>query len=802
MSGHLIPSNRPLAPVDADRRRLPQQSWPQSPRDGSSFGSSQSIPWRRYLEAVRRHRWLVLALVFIGIGAGWAVSRYIKPQYENHISIWIPAEDRTAQTTPIGSSRVLDPGGWADLLTSYAVLDKVTSASGLVASAKDASRQVALYALLPGAHLVPGKYTLAFNEDGTRYTLTPEHGAPETGVVGDSIGRRFGFAWAPSAKELDTRSPMEFSVASVRQASAALRHRLTVQLTDSSFIVAKLLGTDPTHDAAVLNTLGREVVATATSLRQNNDTQLLQTLQSQLTDISGSLKSSEDALERFQTGAITQPTEQSITEAMHDPTATQYFSSTAARDSIKADRESLERVLADARHAPIDVGALLSIPSARGAPELAAPIMELNKADSSYQAMRRQFTDSYRPVQDLQAQITRLKTQTIPQIAAGILARLKTSQGQFATRAFDAQRKLQAIPARALEEARLRRDVQTKETLYNTLKARVDNSRMAQQSTVAEASVLDTAVAPTKPVGNTRPYLLGVSVLFALAFGVGVALLIDRLDPKLRYPEQVADLGLQLLAAVPHMKGRTEIDHSAEEAAQAVEAFRALRLNLRHQQPGGEAVQLTVTSPGASEGKSLLAANLALSFAEAGYRTLLIDGDVRRGRQHETFAATSEPGLVDFLAGHARADEIARRSTHPNLLVIPAGSRLGSAPELLMSDALPRLLAAVRPLFNAIIVDSAPLGAGADALALGAATGNVMLVLRAGATERRLAESRIGLLKHVPVRVLGAVLNDIGHTGVYEEYSYIEGYYVPMAHQPESTETVPVHAVQVQAQGD
>jgi capsular exopolysaccharide synthesis family protein len=209
-----------------------------------------------------------------------------------------------------------------------------------------------------------------------------------------------------------------------------------------------------------------------------------------------------------------------------------------------------------------------------------------------------------------------------------------------------------------------------------------------------------------------------------------------------------------------------------------------------------------VTSPGASEGKSLLAANVALSFAEAGYRTLLIDGDVRRGRQHETFAATAEPGLVDFLAGHARADQIARRSTHPNLLVIPAGSRIGSAPELLMSDALPRLLAAVRPLFNAIIVDSAPLGAGADALALGAATGNVMLVLRAGATERRLAESRIALLKHVPVRVLGAVLNDIGHTGVYEEYNYIEGYYVPMAHQPDAAETIPVHAVQVQTQGD
>ena len=102
--------------------------------------------------------------------------------------------------------------------------------------------------------------------------------------------------------------------------------------------------------------------------------------------------------------------------------------------------------------------------------------------------------------------------------------------------------------------------------------------------------------------------------------------------------------------------------------------------------------------------------------------------------------------------------------------------------------------------FNAIIVDSAPLGAGADALALGAATGNVMLVLRAGATERRQAESRLSLLRRAPVRILGAVLNDIGATAVYDEYSYIEGYYVPMAAEPVG-ETMPVH-VQVQPQGD
>jgi capsular exopolysaccharide synthesis family protein len=460
---------------------------------------------------------------------------------------------------------------------------------------------------------------------------------------------------------------------------------------------------------------------------------------------------------------------------MDDPTAREYFSSVAAHDSVRRDRAALERVVAGARRRPIDMPALLAIPSARSAPELAAVAAGASISDST--------------------------RQSIVPIAGRLLTRLRASQRLLATQVADARRVLRTIPWRTLEEARLRSDVATRDSLYDALKARVDNLHMAQQRTVATANVLDSAVASPRPTADTRPYLFIATLLVALALAIGVALIVDRIDPKLRYPEQVGNLGLHLLAAVPHMESGREIDHSSAGAARAVEVFRSLRLNLRHQLPGAGGIQLTITSPGASEGKSLLAANLALSFAEAGYRTLLVDGDIRRGKQHETFGTTAQPGLTDFLAGQARADAIARRSTHPNLLVIPCGSRIGRGPELLMSPQLPRLLTAVHPLFDAIIVDSAPLGAGADALALGAATGNVLLVLRSGATERRMAQSRFALLRHAPIRVLGAVLNDIGSAGVYDEYSYIDGYYIPMARTPDAGETLPAH-VQVQTQGD
>ncbi|MEO6879061.1 MAG: polysaccharide biosynthesis tyrosine autokinase, partial [Gemmatimonadaceae bacterium] len=591
------------------------------------------------------------------------------------------------------------------------------------------------------------------------------------------------------------------SAASFRQAALALRERLAVRPSDSSFIVAELSGSNPQADANILNSLGREVIAAAAGLGQASGAQTLATLEAQLAAVTGSLEASEDALSRFRTRAIIQPSGRSVSITMDNPSASKYFALTAAHDSVRAERNALERVVANARRRRIDAGALMAIPSVRATPQLSAAVGELNVADSSYEALRLQSPVDSARTKVAGARVKQLAGTTVPQQATRVLRRLRTSQRRLASQVATARRALEAIPKRTLEEARLRRDVSTNENLYNMLKARVDTLRIAQQSVVAQATVLDSAVASGQPTGDARGYLFFASVLAALGLGVGAALLVDRFDPMLRYPEQVDELGLHVLAAVPHLEHGTELDHSSEHAARAVEAFRLLRLNLRHGQPAADAVQLTITSPGASEGKSLLAANLALSFAEAGYRTLLIDGDIRRGKLHETFGTTAQPGLTDFLAGTARADAIARRSTHPNLLIIPAGTRIGGGPELLMSPQLPRLLAAVRPLFNAVIVDSAPLGAGADALALGAATGNILLVLRTGATERRMARSRLALLRHAPTRVLGAVLNDIGSTAVYDEYGTMDGYYIPVTRTSDEGENLPAH-VQVQTQGD
>ena len=263
-----------------------------------------------------------------------------------------------------------------------------------------------------------------------------------------------------------------------------------------------------------------------------------------------------------------------------------------------------------------------------------------------------------------------------------------------------------------------------------------------------------------------------------LAGGVGLAILLDQLDKRFRYPEQVTDeLGLSILGAVPAIRRHGAKAMEDEEASQVVEAFRTIRMNLVHSYGAAGPVLLTISSPGPGEGKSLVSSNLALSFAEAGYQTLLVDGDIRRGELHRMFNIDRRPGLMDYLAGGCSIDDVVRPSGHKGLSIVACGTRRQQGPELLGSTAMTLFMAEMKVRYNVIILDSPPLGAGIDPFVLSTATGHMLLVLRSGETERALAEAKLKLLDRLPIRMLGAVLNDISATeGAYRYYGYVYGY--------------------------
>jgi tyrosine-protein kinase Etk/Wzc len=187
----------------------------------------------------------------------------------------------------------------------------------------------------------------------------------------------------------------------------------------------------------------------------------------------------------------------------------------------------------------------------------------------------------------------------------------------------------------------------------------------------------------------------------------------------------------------------------------------------------------TVTSPGPGEGKSFVVSNLALAFADAGHRTLLLDGDVRRGELHRLLDMRRKPGLTDLLQGTVPRDDVIQKTRYESLWFVGGGTRMHSAPELLSSPALAQFLLSLRSSYDVILVDSPPLGAGVDPFILATATGSLLLVMRTGVTDRELAEAKLDMLDRLPVRVLGAILNDVQPGGAYRYYGYqyyVEGY--------------------------
>lgn len=207
----------------------------------------------------------------------------------------------------------------------------------------------------------------------------------------------------------------------------------------------------------------------------------------------------------------------------------------------------------------------------------------------------------------------------------------------------------------------------------------------------------------------------------------------------------------------------------------ASEAYRTLRTNVTFVNAEQKELQaLVITSPGPGEGKSTTAANLAITLAQQGSKTLLVDADLRRPLVHRAFNLVQEPGLTDVLVGTASLREAVRPNVVPKLDVLPAGVLPPNPSELLGSEAMARLLETLRGQYDTIIFDSPPTLAVTDATVLGASADAVILVVRAGETDEVAAQRALQQLRRVQAKIAGTVLNGMQkrRDRYYNYYSY------------------------------
>jgi capsular exopolysaccharide synthesis family protein len=789
--------SRPLpALVDQSTPAMLQRGrLPDSPNPAEEEGG---IDWRRIASALLRFKWVVLLMVALGLGAAVAATRMLHPVYRAQANVWVDVPDRRGERGPsdtrgpIRQGALLDADAWVELLRSYIVLDQVVRDLRLYLAVKRPADRAIFTDFRVDDMFRPGDYQFSVSGDGRQYTLASAEGVDlERGTIGDSVGSRLGFHWVQAPGTLTPGQKVEFSLVSPRDAALSLGEQLDIRMDlNGNFLALELRGTNPVMIAKILNAVTQRYVDVAAQLKREKLTELTKILEDQLRTAHGNLTEAETALERFRARTITLPTEQSGPGAApaRDPIRTSFFEMQAEREQLRRDRDAIDRLLVGGSPA-LPTEALSAIESVQRAPELSAALKELSDKQAQLRTYRYHYSEAYPPLQRLAAEITELQQRTIPRLARDLSSQLATRESELGRQVDDASVDLRQIPGRAIEDVRLHRSTELKEQTYTALQQRYDQARLAAEATVPDVRILDPAIVPQRPVKNTKPRMLLMGLLAGLGLGIVAAIVLDRSDPRVRYPEQVSrDLGVPILGAVPHLR--------AKEPAEVIEAMRGVRLNLIHAYGSPGPLLVTVTSPGPSDGKSFLSANLALTFADGGHRTLLIDGDVRRGVLHRRFNANRQPGLVDFLLGETGHDQIVQQTLYPRLAVIGCGTRTQRAPEVLGSPGMGQLLAEMREKYEVIIVDSPPLTAGVDPFILGTVTGSLLLVLRTGHSHREITGAKLEVLDRLPIRLLGAVLNDVPRGAAYGYYAYYS-YYLPGYEAVDEANVRPASAPQV-----
>jgi capsular exopolysaccharide synthesis family protein len=203
----------------------------------------------------------------------------------------------------------------------------------------------------------------------------------------------------------------------------------------------------------------------------------------------------------------------------------------------------------------------------------------------------------------------------------------------------------------------------------------------------------------------------------------------------------------------------------------ASEAFRSLRTNLMFSSVEHPITTLLVTSAAQSEGKSSVAANLAVTFAQGGNKTILVDSDLRRPSQHELWNLNNDRGLTTMmLEDTAMANPPLQQTTIPNLQILTAGPLPPNPADVLSSQRMNEVIGLLKARAHYILFDSPPVLAATDAALLGAKLDGTLLVIRAGHTRREHAARARQALERVHVRIVGAVLSNAPRENIGSYY--------------------------------
>jgi len=266
--------------------------------------------------------------------------------------------------------------------------------------------------------------------------------------------------------------------------------------------------------------------------------------------------------------------------------------------------------------------------------------------------------------------------------------------------------------------------------------------------------------------------------------GIGILLLLDRIDDRMAsFGEFQHQFSENVLGQIPKEKTKGRVTLLQPDDARHVfaESYRNVRSSIFFMPyEGPRPKTLLITSSVPNEGKSTVASNLAITMALSGARTLLIDGDLRRGALRESFGVSSKIGFSEVLKQEVNWQEVVVPTSYPNLFLMPRGKTLGQPSEHLLRETTDVLLREVYNHYDYIIIDSSPVLAADDSTSLAPKIDATLFVVRLSYTSARLTRKSLELLYNRQVNVPGVILNYVDTSlPEYYYYQYSEYYNTP-----------------------
>ena len=695
-----------------------------------------------YLIILRKHQWLILTFLLSVVTVVTIASFKMKPVYEAVARVEVDKESQSMQPFP-------DSNPWGEYEDSEDYIETQTK--------------------------ILQSETLALM---TIKSLDLIHNAEFGGIA-------------------DATSPQHDATLARRPAAlAAFLGRLTVKrVPNTRLIEVQFAAEDPQLAAQVVNTHLQNYIEENFRSKYDATTQASTWLSSELEELRIRVEKSEDARVAYErANQIWQIDEKQdiTTQKLADLSK----AVTEAQTDL-AEKEALYRVASS--------GNVDALPAARDNPVISELIKRKSDVDEQYAEAASQFGPNYPRVVRLAAQQKEVE---------GDLARARKVLTESVQQDFNAARSRVELLQQVLDQQKteandlaeklvqyhiLQHDADSNKQLYDGLLQKLKEAGVSAGLRSSNIRVEDPALTPTSPSRPQRSRNIVLALLIGLVGGIGLAFFREYLDNTVKSPDDIETLtGLPSLAVVPSLPGlishhrhlqwkvrhggpdpalgpRVELLSHTEPKSQISEAFRALRTSLLLSQADHPPQVILVTSALPREGKTTAAVNLAVTLAQLGDRTLLMDSDLRKPgvRRALNLTVDKEAGLSSYLAGVSTLDEIT--IPHPvvnNLVAITTGPVPPSPADLLSSHRMREAITELRHRFKFIVIDSPPVMAATDAVILSALTDGVLLVVRSGETSKEAFTRTRSLLAAVKCHLLGVVLNAVDSTAPDYYYSY------------------------------